>query len=601
MPPPQVRSRNGCSACRSKHKKCDETKPNCQRCESSGIQCPGYTFITCDPEGKRAKYLKKPSPSLISRRRNIPEDTASKITESSSAGPVESAEPIRESEAECSSDIVGSAGEHGREVSSPNPAAQPSGEPLVMTNSFKQPACSVPIHILGDSATWVYRRDTSTDHGVAFDNYFQMEAQPTPSPGSRVLSIQTRDCYTTHYPLSDFGQQCLPAPAIDQWYSSNSQLDACRDPEDIKRVMFGSLVPDRNLESNSLAFILESYAAWIQRTAYDPVRIARKSKDSIVKHYGGSVESRWTITLMANLIRGLAVSRSMALACTHTYSPIVHALQGRLRYSIAIFSSRRPHEIGILEATRVLDSAVNLAYVLGAAGNIAIGLKLMGEAAPIFRQLCPDAPGKQIHLQTLLLNPTDVLRDYAVMDIFSSVTIPRTMSFQYDTTIDPDLESSVLNFSGDVGIQWARGIPDQVTLVFARINVLYGNSTWDSKDFNELEGILENFVPVPTVSSEANLAIAKIVVQECWRQAAYIYLYMGLCTANAEDSRVIRALCRLLGSLNRVKPGRVPDSFITLCLVIAGIAARDRVDRDIILHRIRTVEKFRADRRYGLI
>ncbi|KAI8679319.1 Zn(2)-C6 fungal-type domain-containing protein [Fusarium keratoplasticum] len=37
-----LRSRSGCLTCRTKHLKCDETKPNCQLCLSRGIKCGGY-------------------------------------------------------------------------------------------------------------------------------------------------------------------------------------------------------------------------------------------------------------------------------------------------------------------------------------------------------------------------------------------------------------------------------------------------------------------------------------------------------------------------------------------------------------------------------
>jgi hypothetical protein len=144
----------------------------------------------------------------------------------------------------------------------------------------------------------------------------------------------------------------------------------------------------------------------------------------------------------------------------------------------------------------------------------------------LFRQLSGDLQEERLHLQKLLLHPADVLRDYAVMDIISSVTIPRTISIKYDTTFDPELETSVLNFSDDVGIQWSRGIPDQITLAFARMKTLSDNSTWDSAAFDELEATLQSFIVIPTGSSKTNAAVAKAVVQECWRQAALIYLYM---------------------------------------------------------------------------
>ncbi|GIZ46804.1 hypothetical protein CKM354_000991400 [Cercospora kikuchii] len=37
------KSRGGCQRCKSKHIKCDETKPACQICIAQGAECPGYT------------------------------------------------------------------------------------------------------------------------------------------------------------------------------------------------------------------------------------------------------------------------------------------------------------------------------------------------------------------------------------------------------------------------------------------------------------------------------------------------------------------------------------------------------------------------------
>ncbi|EUC53962.1 fungal-specific transcription factor domain protein [Rhizoctonia solani AG-3 Rhs1AP] len=261
----------------------------------------------------------------------------------------------------------------------------------------------------------------------------------------------------------------------------------------------------------------------------------------------------------------------------------------------------------------MLDNVVDTTMIFSITGHMDPELDFMREAAPIFRRACscPDSPSKQIHLQALFLQPTDSLRDYAVMDIFSSVITFRPMLFQYDTTFDPELGSSVLNFSDDAGMQWARGLPYQVALVFARINTLRASPAWDLGLFNELETTLQEFVPVPTVSSEPNLVIGRTIVQECWRQAAYIYLYMGLCGAGADDPRVIQALSNFLAVVNSVKPGRVPDSFIIMCFVIAsqilsylninsscfpcsqtGVAARNEVDRGNIRYRMLGVEEF---------
>ncbi|KAL3433448.1 hypothetical protein BDV09DRAFT_172007 [Aspergillus tetrazonus] len=47
-PPPSVqgRSRNGCITCRIRRVKCDEERPHCRRCQSTGRKCDGYTPLT---------------------------------------------------------------------------------------------------------------------------------------------------------------------------------------------------------------------------------------------------------------------------------------------------------------------------------------------------------------------------------------------------------------------------------------------------------------------------------------------------------------------------------------------------------------------------
>ncbi|CAE6410989.1 unnamed protein product [Rhizoctonia solani] len=84
----------------------------------------------------------------------------------------------------------------------------------------------------------------------------------------------------------------------------------------VRRVLFGSLALDRNAESNSLPFVLESYAAWIHRGVFDPVKVARRMKCSIVERYTYSVETRWITILLANIIGRSAKSRLMSQACS---------------------------------------------------------------------------------------------------------------------------------------------------------------------------------------------------------------------------------------------------------------------------------------------
>lgn len=39
---PQKRAKTGCFSCRKRRVKCDEAKPECQRCKSANVHCEGY-------------------------------------------------------------------------------------------------------------------------------------------------------------------------------------------------------------------------------------------------------------------------------------------------------------------------------------------------------------------------------------------------------------------------------------------------------------------------------------------------------------------------------------------------------------------------------
>ncbi|RAL06663.1 Zn(II)2Cys6 transcription factor domain-containing protein [Aspergillus homomorphus CBS 101889] len=44
-PSPQSRSRNGCNTCRVRRVKCDEERPHCRRCQTTGRKCDGYMQV----------------------------------------------------------------------------------------------------------------------------------------------------------------------------------------------------------------------------------------------------------------------------------------------------------------------------------------------------------------------------------------------------------------------------------------------------------------------------------------------------------------------------------------------------------------------------
>jgi hypothetical protein len=74
------------------------------------------------------------------------------------------------------------------------------------------------------------------------------------------------------------------------------------------------------------------------------------------------------------------------------------------------------------------------------------------------------------------------------------------------------------------------GIPDQYILLVAYIDsLLEAKATGTSVDpqiIAQIEDDMPKIVILPCQSTDPSLAICRMVVQECWRQAMLIYFYM---------------------------------------------------------------------------
>ncbi|KAG9082619.1 hypothetical protein FS749_006708 [Ceratobasidium sp. UAMH 11750] len=175
------------------------------------------------------------------------------------------------------------------------------------------------------------------------------------------------------------------------------------------------------------------------------------------------------------------------------------------------------------------------------------------------------------------------------MDILLSLSTCQPMLFRYDVTPLSDL--SELDQKSP-GLQWMHGIPDQFLIMLARMNMLREDfaPNVDPWIAHELETQIINFEPILDRSISSYLAIARLTVQESWRQAMLIYLYMGLCGANTHDSRVEKAVKEFISILAWVAPKRTPDAFMLVPMIVAGVAARKERNRTLIRRRMLGVQ-----------
>jgi hypothetical protein len=77
------------------------------------------------------------------------------------------------------------------------------------------------------------------------------------------------------------------------------------------------------------------------------------------------------------------------------------------------------------------------------------------------------------------------------------------------------------------GLQWLYGFPDQFVMLFAWIHCLCDTPGGDSP---ELIAWVEKLLPQIKIAvgefGDPLLRIGRMVVQDCWRYAVRIYLYM---------------------------------------------------------------------------
>ncbi|KAH7311788.1 hypothetical protein B0J17DRAFT_711288 [Rhizoctonia solani] len=146
--------------------------------------------------------------------------------------------------------------------------------------------------------------------------------------------------------------------------------------------------------------------------------------------------------------------------------------------------------------------------------------------------------------------------------------------FQYETrpSIKQPAHPPTSEIQIESGAQRWDGYPDRLIILFARI-------------VSELEGEIHDFQPFQSSSNESALTIIRLMVQECWRQVAYIYLYMAFCGESSQGIRVRAAMKQLMNLVNGTKPGHFPDEFLKTVLTMAAPAARRRCDRKTIVKR----------------
>ncbi|KAG8690593.1 hypothetical protein FRC11_010534 [Ceratobasidium sp. 423] len=346
-----------------------------------------------------------------------------------------------------------------------------------------------------------------------------------------------------------------PSHLVSTFKTPNEFEEDERDIEGVQRILC-PLGIDQNVESNTLPFILQSYAQWISLTAFDPLKIVHQAKEMLVYQFEESPVSRSRILLIARLMRMLSKSWTLGEAGKR----VLGLLRGEVWRNVTTYRLRKwpTDEEERERASAALDNTLELISLQLAVAPLSSTLQLLQSTAPVFLAACP-VPHPP-HLSAILLEAGINLRHFATMDVASSVVTGAPLFCRYHVPWSLDLCDEITKKREDQGLQWLLGIPDQSILLFGYLNGLKEDAdaagrAVDPGTIEQVEDDLKNIPILVCESRDPALAIRRMVVQECWREAMSIYLYM----------KAQKGFMRLV---NGVKPGRNPDGFLIIPTMI---------------------------------
>ncbi|KAG8727786.1 hypothetical protein FRC11_012444 [Ceratobasidium sp. 423] len=407
--------------------------------------------------------------------------------------------------------------------------------------------------------------------------------------------------------LSAFGDSAcdsqesgLPSPKSEQGRAESVASDEeVHELEGVRRNLCATPTLARNAESNTLAFVLSSYARWFASTVYDPLRIAQQAKQNVVRQITGSEPTRTRVILVANAFRMLGSTVDL----NARGASLLTMLRTEVNQDLTLFNSKAPatkREKDMAAALQMLENILEIVSIHFYTSPLQVVLALLQAVAPVFRRACPEPPEQLVNLPRMLIEPGLYRRYFAVMDVGLSVVTDRPQLFRYDVSYTADVRERMmqLDYTADYGLEWLYGIPDRFILLFAWINGLREDFYGREVDPDIVERVEEQIKNervgqnLHTVGdSDPVYRIRRLVVQEVWRQAVYIFLYMALCGANSSDPRVEKAFSIMMRLIRETKPARNPDAFLFIPMLACGVAARHEKDRDIFRQRMLAVRE----------
>ncbi|CAE6482330.1 unnamed protein product, partial [Rhizoctonia solani] len=368
------------------------------------------------------------------------------------------------------------------------------------------------------------------------------------------------------------------------WEEQESDDD---DPEGLKQTLYISPAMDSSVKDNTIPVALQTCAQWCLLVMFEPLKVSQSMKRHVTDQIISSDSSRAWMMFITKALRQLISNPIPDQGCRFAVS----ILRAGVNQKSACYTSKRVSlepNIDRQLATNLLNDYLDIISIQAPTHPLRSSYRLLQDAAPIFRFACPDPLGLPVYLPRIMRNPPFSLLYFVALDVTMSVTSGRPMLCNYDPGFSLELSDQLLQSDNNYGFQWLFGAPDQYILLLARINTLYERQGVSLEPY-VLDQIAEDLSKLrfPLAKSpDPALMVTRTAVQEGWRQAMYVYLYMTLYKANSEDQRVEHARKTFMRLVNGITLGHSSDGFLVIPMMIVGVALLKQRDRDSIRKRI---------------